>query len=92
MQKIKFKLFVTDHTHKSRKAESEVKQILNSIRAETELEIIDVLEHPEIEKSWLVVTPMLVKVSPKPEKRVFGDFDDIEKTLKMLGLNDVEHS
>jgi circadian clock protein KaiB len=92
MQKFKFKLFVTDDTLKSRKAINQVKQILEKILEETELEIIDVLEHPEIDESYLIVTPMLVKVFPKPEKRVLGDFDDIEKTLRMLGLSDVEQS
>lgn len=53
--------------------------------AEYDLEIIDVLEHPQIaEDQRILATPTLVKQLPLPLRRVIGDLSDREKVL--LGL------
>ena len=50
-----------------------------------ELEIIDVLEHPEkAEQDKILATPTLIKQLPPPLRRVIGDLSDSEKVL--LGL------
>jgi circadian clock protein KaiB len=50
-----------------------------------ELEIIDVLEHPqEAEDARVLATPTLIKRLPPPLRRVIGDLSDKEKVL--LGL------
>lgn len=49
------------------------------------LEIIDVLEHPELaERDKILATPTLIKQLPPPLRRVIGDLSDREKVL--LGL------
>ena len=50
-----------------------------------ELEIIDVLEHPDLaESDKVLATPTLIKQLPPPLRRVIGDLSDREKVL--LGL------
>ena len=50
-----------------------------------ELEIIDVLEHPELaESDKILATPTLIKQLPPPLRRVIGDLSDKDKVL--LGL------
>ena len=49
------------------------------------MEIIDVLEQPEIaETHRILATPTLIKELPPPLRRVIGDLSDREKVL--LGL------
>lgn len=50
-----------------------------------DLEIIDVLEFPELaEDARILATPTLIKSLPPPLRRVIGDLSDKEKVL--LGL------
>lgn len=50
-----------------------------------ELEIIDVLEFPDLaEDEKILATPTLIKSLPLPLRRVIGDLSDTEKVL--LGL------
>ena len=50
-----------------------------------ELEIVDVLEHPQrAEDDKILATPTLIKKLPPPLRRVIGDLSDKEKVL--LGL------
>ena len=50
-----------------------------------ELQIIDVLESPELaEQDKILATPTLIKQLPPPLRRVIGDLSDKEKVL--LGL------
>jgi len=49
------------------------------------LEIIDVLEQPEVaETDRILATPTLIKQLPPPLRRVIGDLSDKDKVL--LGL------
>jgi circadian clock protein KaiB len=63
---------------------------LNRICAEElagryELEIVDVLEHPQrAEDDRILATPTLIKQLPPPLRRVIGDLSDKDKVL--LGL------
>ena len=50
-----------------------------------DLEIIDVLEFPDLaEDERILATPTLIKSLPPPLRRVIGDLSDKEKVL--LGL------
>jgi len=47
-----------------------------------ELEIIDVLENPQLaEDDKILATPTLIKQLPPPLRRVIGDLSDKEKVL-----------
>ena len=55
------------------------------LRGQYKLEIIDVLEHPQVaEEDRILATPTLIKQLPPPLRRVIGDLSDKDKVL--LGL------
>ena len=50
------------------------------------LEIVDLMEHPlRALQDGIVVTPTLVRVSPKPARRVIGTLADQKQVLLALG-------
>jgi len=51
------------------------------------VEIVDVLQHPERAfRDGIMVTPMLVRREPLPERRVLGNLSDRAKLQHALGL------
>ena len=55
------------------------------LRGEYELQVIDVLEQPQLaEDERILATPTLIKQLPPPLRRVIGDLSDKDKVL--LGL------
>ena len=55
------------------------------LQGKYELQVIDVLEHPEVaEEERILATPTLIKRLPPPLRRIIGDLSDKEKVL--LGL------
>lgn len=54
-----------------------------------ELEIIDVVKNPERAlRDGVLITPMLVRVGPPPERRILGRLSDRAMVLSLLGLED----
>ena len=82
------RLFITGATPNSTRAITNIKEICEGhLKGRYSLEIIDVYQQPDIaEKEQLIALPMLIKKHPLPERRMIGDFSDIEKVLKGLGL------
>ena len=59
------------------------------LEASVDLQIIDVLEHPQLaEDEKIIATPTLIKEIPAPLRRLIGDLSDRERVL--LGLEIVE--
>jgi circadian clock protein KaiB len=55
-------------------------------RREIELEIVDVLDEPERGlRDGVLVTPMLVRLRPGPERRVVGNLRDESALMAALG-------
>src|SRR4051812_20707220 len=83
----RLRLFVTGATPNSTRAISNLKEFCETFLAgKYELEIIDVYQQPLIaEKEQLIALPMLVKLSPLPQRRLIGDMSDTDKVLR--GLN-----
>lgn len=81
------KLFITGHSPRSKNAITALQQICEvDLNGEYQLEIIDVLDHPEeAEKRQILATPTAVKELPQPIRKVIGDLSDTEKVL--LGLD-----
>jgi len=79
---------VTGSTPRSQLAAANLRRICEAeLGAEYDLEIIDVLEHPQIaEDQRILATPTLVKQLPPPLRRVIGDLSDREKVLFGLEL------
>jgi circadian clock protein KaiB len=51
-----------------------------------ELEIVDLLEHPQRALAdRIIVTPTLIRLSPLPAQRVIGNLSDARQVLLALG-------
>lgn len=81
------KLYVTGKTPRAEKAIANLRRICEEdLRGQYELQIIDVLENPQLaEDAKILATPTLIKRLPPPLRRVIGDLSDKEKVL--LGLD-----
>jgi circadian clock protein KaiB len=80
------KLYVTGKTPRAELAIANLRRICEEeLRGQYELQIIDVLEHPQLaEDDKILATPTLIKRLPPPLRRVIGDLSDKDKVL--LGL------
>ena len=86
LSKYLLRLFVTGASSRTSTAISNLKRICEQeLQGQYDLEIIDVLEHPDVaEDEKILATPTLIKSLPLPLRRVIGDLSDKEKVL--LGL------
>lgn len=82
------RLFVAGHTPNTENILKNLHQLLEKyLGSPYTLRIVDVLTHPEqAEIHQVSATPTLVRVLPKPTKRIVGDMDNTEKILHMLGI------
>ncbi len=80
------KLYVTGTSPRTQVAIDNLNRICKQdLDGRYELEIIDVLEHPQrAEDEKILATPTLIKQLPPPLRRVIGDLSDKDKVL--LGL------
>ena len=86
-----FRLFVTGATPNSARAVINLKAICETyLKDRYQVEIIDVYQQPHMaELEQIIALPMLIKVSPAPERRLIGDMADTAKVLRGLGLNEI---
>jgi circadian clock protein KaiB len=89
MDKYRLKLFITGQTSRSMRAITNLRRICeNALGTDYELDIIDVLERPQLaEDDRVLATPTLIKEFPLPVRRVIGDLSDTEKVLLGLELS-----
>lgn len=93
MSKYRLRLFITGQTPRSSLALANVRRMCEEGLKDTyELEVIDVLQHPEkAEMERIIATPTLARVLPPPLRRVIGDLSDMEKVfigLELISLDD----
>lgn len=88
MQPIRLILYVAGQTPRSERAIANLRRIAaESLAADTALEVVDVVDHPEAaEAARILTTPTVVKASPAPQRRVTGDLSDASKVLSALSL------
>ena len=84
----KLRLYVTGCTVQSQRALENLRQICETdLKDLYELEVIDVLEHPNLaEHEKIIATPTLVKQLPEPVRKILGDLSDRERVLLSLDL------
>ena len=80
------KLYISGKTPKSNRAVASVKKICEEHYAgRYELAVIDILEDPEAaEREQIMATPMLIKESPSPSRRIVGDLTNKSKVLAAI--------
>ncbi|MEB3217525.1 MAG: circadian clock KaiB family protein [Nostocales cyanobacterium 94392] len=83
-----FRLFVAGHTPNTENTLQSLHELLEKyLGSPYTLKVIDVLTHPEqAEIHQVSATPTLVKVLPKPTRRIVGDMNSTERILQMLGI------
>jgi circadian clock protein KaiB len=81
--KFVLKLYVTGTSPRTRQAIENLRRICEQdLHGRYQLDIIDVLEHPQAaEDDRILATPTLIKRLPPPLRRVIGDLSDKEKVL-----------
>jgi circadian clock protein KaiB len=89
MTKFRLRLYITGKTPKSERAIANLQEICEKeLKGLYELQIIDVLEHPQLaEDEKILATPTLIKDLPPPLKRIIGDLSNSEKVLLGLDLS-----
>ncbi|MBC8178460.1 MAG: circadian clock protein KaiB [Desulfobacteraceae bacterium] len=82
------RLYTAGRTPKSERAVRDLKVLLEGdFEGQYILQVIDVMERPEsAERDDVLATPLAIKVSPLPERRIIGDFTNKENVLKGLGI------
>ena len=85
-----FKLYVSGQGEASKKTIEDVtKMFEDEIKEQCSLEVIDLIKYPDLEKGdgyFVFGTPTLVKIAPKPVRRVMGDFSYRRIVLRELGI------
>ena len=67
-------------------------KITTWLKENPNVEIIDILTDPERGlQDGIIVTPMLIRIEPAPERRVLGSLHDRLQLLAVLGLNGAPH-
>jgi circadian clock protein KaiB len=88
--RLRVRLYVAGDAPNSAAAAANLRTALAEYpESEAHVEIIDVLHDAERAlRDGILVTPMLVKVGPPPERRVLGNLNDRGALLRALGLRD----
>lgn len=81
------RLFVSGHSIATERTLQTLHRLLEeSLSHPYTLKIIDVSQHPEqAELDQISATPTLVKVWPRPVRRIVGDLDNVGQLLRILG-------
>jgi circadian clock protein KaiB len=81
------RLYVAGRTVTARRAEKQLDDLRKQIKFEWKIEIVDVLEKPELaEKAGILATPTLAYEHPERSRRVVGDLSDAGRVLEFLGI------
>jgi len=81
------RLYVAGQTPKCLAAFANLKKICEEhMDGEYEIEIIDLLQHPQLAKGdQIIAIPTLVRKLPEPVRKIIGDLSDTERVL--VGLD-----
>ncbi len=87
-RKLRLRLYVAGESPNSVAALRNLRALLAAHPSrEVELDVVDVLKDPEAgSRDGVLVTPMLIKLAPAPERRIFGSLTDTAALLGVLGL------
>lgn len=87
---LRLRLFVAGDAPNSLSAVHSLRTTLAAYPSvDAELEVIDVLKHPEIGlRENILVTPTMVKLEPLPVRRIIGNLKNTAALLAVLGLDE----
>ena len=80
------RLFISSEDSNAEETLSSIHQLLEeSLGSPYTLKVIDLKKNPQqAEIHQIAVTPTLVRVSPKPVRRIIGQLDDIQRVLRIV--------
>ncbi len=83
-----FRIFVTGESLRSQRAATNLHSLCAAALGDGfEIEVVDVLERPELaESERIIATPTVLRLSPPPSRRVVGDLSDFDLAAAALGL------
>ncbi len=83
-----FKLFIAGMSPGSIRAIENIREICDEcISGKYELEVIDIYQQRQLLKDMeIIAVPTLVRVHPKPEKRIIGDMKDKNNVIDVLEI------
>ncbi len=84
----KFRLYLAGDSPNSAKALANLKALCHDVLDNRhEIEIVDVLKDPKRAlEDGVLLTPLLVKISPGPVRKIVGSLNHREPVLEALGL------
>jgi circadian clock protein KaiB len=84
----RLRLYVAGSTRNSAQAIANLSSICGShLNEECQVEVIDVTRHPRRAlDDGVLMTPMLVKLSPGPVRRIVGTLSEARTVLEALGV------
>ena len=90
-QRLVLKLYVCGAGPRAASAMANLRHVCeHDLGGDCSLEVIDVLEQPaRAEEARVLATPTLIKLLPKPLRRIIGDLSDKEKLLVGLDVTRV---
>lgn len=85
----KFKLYVNGNSKRTKKQFKELNAHLKQeLNEDYSLKVINVREHPqEANGACILATPTIVRTSPEPIRKVFGNLNIKEGLLEGLGFH-----
>lgn len=85
---LSLRLYVAGHSPNSVAATANLRTLCAELHASSPLiEIVDVLQEPERAlKDGIMVTPMLVRLSPEPTVQILGALSDLGRVRLALGI------
>jgi len=89
IEPFRFRLYVAGDSPNSAKAVANLRELCREILDDRhEIEVVDVLREPNRAlKDGVLLTPMLVKLSPGPVRKIVGSLNNREPILQALGLS-----
>lgn len=86
--KVELRLYIANKNKQTEQAVNKLHDILaHELTAEYSLDVVNVLDDPmRADQDNIIATPSLVKISPRPARRVIGDFSVGTGIIHVLGL------
>lgn len=89
--KRELRLYIAGDDAISRSAIANFNRIIEGMDAFLDTKVVDIVDSPESARSMrIMATPTLVRVSPKPIRKVIGDLTDKQRVMTVLGLQPPE--
>lgn len=84
----RLRLYVTGRSHLSQRAIGNLRRMCEeNLQGEYEMEVVDILDEPQAaEVNRILATPVVIKDTPPPRRRVLGDLSDWESVMSGLDM------